>query len=192
MPETLSAQVLRLLARANTWTGRQTFTSQVMPDTLIATPTNAQVKLLPTTPFDLVPAPGVGYVLLPLQTTLLYKAGGVAYTNIHADAFLWAIIGGLHQSSFLGNDPTLTPAMTDLTSFLGSTGDKFRVLTYPFQDDRGAVNDWGIMSGTSTLSALENQPLQLKIDNQAAGVLTGGGAGNTLIAITDYRILALP
>src|SRR3954471_2261010 len=52
----------------------------------IVTPTNAQIKALPTTPITLVAAQGANTLVLPKRTILVFKPGS-AYTNRDANGF---------------------------------------------------------------------------------------------------------
>jgi hypothetical protein len=168
---------------------------------------NAAILTLPTTPINLIAAPGAGFWLNPLR--VLIKAAIVgAYTNVNADAYL-----NVHRADWTGDvfsylvqgdggdvDPT---GLIDLDKFLGTIGARFwNPLQYGagpgIAGSAGTAFDlgWGLMPDlagvtdetTYALTTVENQPLQLAMENQGAGILTGGHASNTLRYVVDYTI----
>ncbi len=157
--------------------------------------TDSQIKSLPTTPITLVSAPAAGSLIWPSRILLMFKAGASAYTNINADGFLFVVINTSAPlgflSSFLANESG-SPGLTMLSDFLGTAGNKIHQLTWPWQDDRGAASSWGLLSDTDTLSTMVAASLEIKIDNNGGGILTGGTGGNVLRVVTEYSIVAAP
>lgn len=154
--------------------------------------TDADIKALPTTPFEIVPAPGAGKAILPVRMTLFFKSGATAYTNIDPDLAEVAIEFGGEVSGLMGNDSSLGVPLTMVTAFFGSTGGLLKVFTWPYQDDRGAANQWGILTYEWAYADIENLPLLLSFNNNGAGDLTGGDAANEMVARTLYEEVELP
>lgn len=166
--------------------GQQVRTSIVFID-------NDAFKALPTTPVLIAPAPAAGQMLFPLWSLLMIGAGAVPYTNIDPDAFLDIIWTSVEAaSSFMVNDSGL--GITQVTDMLGAAGDTVHRFSYPFQDDRGAPNNWGLLLGNTAgaLDAHAAQGLQLAMSNGGLGDLTGGDSGNQIKIITFFLGVQLP
>jgi hypothetical protein len=110
----------------------------------IITLTDADIKALPTTPFELVPNPGANKVIVPKDYFLIMKAAA-SYTNISPTTPFLAIrfTGTANEASgYLGDDNTI-PAITQFTSlFAFGAGEVRYRLPFAYFDDRGAVDGW--------------------------------------------------
>jgi hypothetical protein len=148
--------------------------------------TDAQVKALPTTPITLVAAPGSGQRIVPLLIDLLGSFAGGAYTNIDTtDAALVAQLGGVDISSRVANNST--ESLTDLSSLLGTAAKTQATLVQWAPTD---VALGSVAHAVAAATTLINAALTLTVDNNGAGVLTGGNGANTLKATVFYSVVA--
>jgi hypothetical protein len=130
--------------------------------------TNAQIKTLPTTAVEIIPAPGANKAIVPL-IVLAYRSFGTAYTNIDADGTLTFGTTDVAQCPAIAN---VDGGATALTTFLGDT----------------AGMPLYLPSATGS-SAVENAACVLRSDNGEAGAFTGGAAGNSLQVTVLYTIV---
>lgn len=146
----------------------------------VITITDANVKLLPTTPYQLVAAPGANKILI-LQEASIYTDFTAAYGNINADSRMWVkYASGNVASGFIVNE---TAVYTQLTTLLTQNGaftaddSLFWHLQKPFRYD---LNDsWDAMNTNNIQAGLNvNKALQLTMDNNGSGVLNSGNSGN--------------
>lgn len=152
--------------------------------------TDAQFKALPTTPLQLVAAPGAGKMLVPIRAIIMYGSGGTGYTNINASlAGLFLAYTGAAPlaSSFLIDDPKLATPITDFSDMFASTGGFSWTFTWPYQNDRGSANNWGILGQLATYADEEDLPIMLVGENNGSGDWTGGNAGNSIIIRVLYE-----
>ena len=149
--------------------------------------TNAQIKALNATPITIIPAPGSGLRIGPfwVDARLMSSAGG--YTNIHADAYLRLVWSGTGDvSNYLRNDASSgSPAKTDLTDAFGNVNHVWDFVPYLLDDPN---QSWGNVAVPRTLHA--NESIDLSLENNGAGALTGGNAANTLVVTATYTVLA--
>jgi hypothetical protein len=160
----------------------------------IVSPTDAQIKSWPTgSGITLVGAPGSNKVIVPIWTMFAFKSGGTAYGNVNQNANISADVGGQDYSTYIVNNATVSPDITDVNSLMKTVGgDTFARIIYPYQDDRGyGVNAEGLLSYVGTLSSIINQPLVTHFENHGAGALTGGNASNAWRFITKYSVVDL-
>lgn len=146
--------------------------------------TDDQIKALPTTDVELVPAPGAGKVIYgangELGLMVISLGGpGAAYTNISSspkpDFVLYtgaARIFGLYAKYGVGS--------SRLSAFLQWGGPAVYATSY------GEVGANEIMQDTSAVADL---PLMLAIDNGALGDLTGGDPDNTMSVTVFYAVV---
>lgn len=152
--------------------------------------TNAQILALPTTSlsvpfgFELVPAQGVNRVIVPMQAIVEF-VWVADYTNIDGSAILMIDIGGAGLSfmSPARNNPDgfvsqiLAPGANALNTFQPLSVVPATGLTAP-QTQVPPAN-------------VVNLPVTLAVFNLAAGDLTGGDPGNSLIVTVFYNVVTL-
>lgn len=148
-----------------------------MPQTVVfsktVTLTDAQIKALPTTPFELVANPGAGKTVILLQSVFgrLNDTAGV-YTNADNSASSFLLVT---QGSDWSGDASLT--FTNLSDFVaGLTAGQLIPLP--------SFNNAGV-----GINAAIDKGLFVYADNNGLGNLTGGNAANTLIVTVLYVII---
>lgn len=160
---------------------------------LYTTLSNVNIKALPTTPITLVPMAGLGLLIVPVDVLLFFKSGSTAYSNIDPNASMGVQYAttNTHIGGIIANSSRID-AVGALTAFLASTGGLMQRLTFPFLDNRGAPQGLGLSGDSIGSDANTNCDLQLYINNQSAGALTGGNAANALMVLTTYRVVSVP
>jgi hypothetical protein len=168
------------------------------PRVTSVTLTNAQVIALPTTPVTLVAAPGANLrIKLVAPVTLIGNFGAGAYTNVNATyaTLQVQLASGDWLACVLANDNTLTVPLARLSDFLGANN-VCADLPVPYVDaiDNGNAagsGEWVQPDSSTALTDAGNALIQLAMDNNGSGVLTGGNAANTLIVRVYYVIESL-
>jgi hypothetical protein len=144
--------------------------------------TDAQIKALPTTPANLVAAPGAGKAILPLSGFALVKTPGyVGYANLDATS------PGFYVEWFEGgssSDPLMFGPRTQVQELIA--GD-WPAVIYPLEPVN-ATNDTKKTYGLDDAPGI-NAALRLRIPNAAAGNFTGGDAANSMIVTLLYVIV---
>lgn len=143
--------------------------------------TNAQIKALPSTPVDILPAPGVGfawYVLGGVVTVDTNVDATRKYTGISANAAL-ELTGSFYQTA-ISNDAGL--AITQVNDLLGAGAVSER--TWQLQPQTlnyaalAAAYANGYVAFENVKSTIENVAVQMTAFNAAD--FTGGNAANTM------------
>lgn len=140
---------------------------------------NTQIKALPTTAVDVVPAPGAGLVLVPVGISYEARFTGGAYTNVDTSP---SLITKLDTSSrwetgrgyFFPNASKWT--FRDLSSTIS----------------RGTMQSQAEKRLALDNASLANKSLKLSMVNASLGNLTGGHASNTLTVIVKYYVVESP
>jgi hypothetical protein len=149
--------------------------------------TDEQIRMLPTTPVEILPAPGVGKAIFPIRGLGVMRWGtpDAAYTNISAtDGYIFLKVGTL-QSGGVVTDGTIT-AMQD---FLGSDLQE-NFVDFPATSVYESTV-YGPVSGMhGALPALEDQPLMIEGWNDL-GPFEDGHADNTLTVTVYYVVVDL-
>lgn len=152
----------------------------------IVTLTDANIKALPTTDFQLVAAPGAGVRINLISADFYINTTAAVYTNINAASWASLRINSLDVSNYLGDSGA--PLGTRLADILNSA--LITQLTLSPRTVVDYVNGWGVLPAqTQGAGSFLNQPLMLHVDNAAAGNFTGGNAANSLIINTLYTLI---
>lgn len=152
--------------------------------------TDAEVKTLPTTQHEIIPAAGAGNIIFPFYS--IVRLQWVAdYTNIDAAAQLKFTVGGASNVLF----PFRQDIASSVSGILAGGGPDGSMGWTPavFQGSVAAAPGALLATGTSGYydSDLVNFPLVFTADNGAAGNFTGGDAGNSLRVQVIYIILSI-
>lgn len=143
--------------------------------------TDAQIKALPTTPVQVVAAPGVGKIIRPVLTTILLNNTGGAYTNV-VDASLVLRLGTTWVSGVMLMETALLA--TAQNSWV------FQIPALASGSGTFAGEFVTVLQG-NTLSGQENQTLNIKDDYAGGSDYTGGNAANTLKVTVYYVVVDL-
>jgi hypothetical protein len=131
--------------------------------------TNAQIKALPSTDVEIVPAPGTGKVIQYVSVRASIDASAGDYTNVHADAnFFLQYVGGT----------AFTLAAEDFWYHPGGPA-----LSGYFQSDES------VGPGLYNLSDYENRAIATNANNSGQGDFTGGNAANSLTITVWYGVM---
>jgi len=159
--------------------------------TAIVPLTNAQIIALPTTPVTVVAAPASGLRVKFLSATVVIDTTAGAYTNINTTLATIQIqtASANWLSRGLINDSTTSPALTQVSSFLGSTANLLIDLGSYTGIQSTTPKGWVIPWGADTVSGnYDAQAIQIAMDNNGSGVLTGGNAANTGTVTIYYAL----
>jgi hypothetical protein len=149
--------------------------------------TNAQVLALPTTPVQLVAAPGAGKVLIPFLA-VFYLDWTADYTNIDAHAVLKVGYSPTGSLTFLVAFVEI--ANSGVSGVLAEGASNYAVLG-PTAIANGASSFVVAVSGSNDEPGQTNVALLLAATNALAGNFTGGDPANTLQVSVYYNTLTL-
>lgn len=147
--------------------------------TATVTLTNAQILALPTTPIQVVAAPGVGNLLVVDSAVMALDATGGVYSDFDSfNVFLNYGSGGLKQASNLYDEANNGAFADDnAVNFIGI-----------FQPIDAGTNQAGWFGDATNVV---NVPITVWALNGAAGDLAGGDAANTLKVVMNYYTVAV-
>jgi hypothetical protein len=145
---------------------------------------NADIIALPSSEFEIIPAPGSGKVILPISAAIITHFSDGDYVA-DADGYLEWKVGG---NEVLGTIPNESNAgLTELDAFL--QGNRLWYLI-PQQKYIPALNT-GWDSTLFRINIPENGAMTVDIDNNGAGNLTGGNSANYMKVTVNYTIIDL-
>jgi hypothetical protein len=133
---------------------------------------DAEIKTLMTTGVTVVPAPGVGRVIVVEAVFMLIRKTAV-YTNVNAAADVWLEYTG-------GGILTVGPGTTN------------GHLVFDTDTTPQVVEQTVNIAAEGALTNYENLPIQIKAANAAAGAFTAGDINNRLGVAVLYKIIPLP
>lgn len=145
--------------------------------------TDAQIKALPTTFIEVVPAAGEGKMVLLHNALIRSNQTAGVYTNVDTNTNMFIAFS---DEAGGWQDHASNPFI-----FLSASSDRFAILSSPISAYTIAPNS-DIMPpyiAQSFTNSFNNVGLVLVIDN--AGDLTGGNAANTLEVTVFYSIVDL-
>lgn len=157
--------------------------TEVVVLSVTATLTDAEVKALPTTSRDVIPAPGAGKIIFPFGA--FYHVNWVAdYEGIGSDAQLQLRLNGIDVLVPVRQD--VVSSVSGLLAGGGPDGtNAFAVMAFLKK------NGFDLFAAISSLydSDISNQPLVLSASNSDNADFTGGNAGNSLKVTVLYTII---
>lgn len=148
--------------------------------------TDAQIKALPTTPIQILAAPGANKIICP-QSFWFRLIWAADYMNISPDCSLELRSGG-SQSLGLKVLENVVSGVTGLLAGGGPDGSNaFMVGQFQVSSIFAGVNGFAALSSLYDADIM-NLPLNIA-SNNADGNFTGGNAGNSLIVKVNYSII---
>lgn len=147
--------------------------------------TDAQIKALPTTPVQIVAAPGDGRVLIFHSAVLVSNwSDANKYTNIAGSGVRELAV---YYGAEFENASTKNPSVLN-AFFFGVPATMARLKPYSPSD-----TDLMVMSlvHVDAAESMYNQPFNLYCYNGASGNFTGGDAANTLKVTVFYTVFDL-
>lgn len=152
----------------------------------VVTLTDAQIKALPTTPVQIVPAPGVDQFLILLNAVLRANTAGGAYTNVSSDNFSYL------RFWYGANDFASLKTDRSFGGFdLASTLIDGRITLFPQMQLLSIASPLTFVGpDIYATSDVAGQPLVL-VGANTAGNFTGGNAANTMHVAVHYLVESL-
>jgi hypothetical protein len=143
--------------------------------------TNAQIKALPTTAVEILPAPGVGKCVFPLFA-MLHMHWAADYTNIDASAEM--LIKNGNQALLSSWSQTVASAVSSLLAGGGPDG------TWAWAVLIGNIASSVTFGASGPYdSDIANLPLLISATNGGAGDFTGGNVANELEVTVQYLLV---
>lgn len=160
--------------------------------------TDAQIKALPTTPVEIIPQPGSGKTIIPLNGVITFNIT-TGYTNLGWDGIGGIISLYLNIGSILAYTPIDTAGVNSSLAGVNNNSWWMNSGNNRVYENTDPDVVWGIyVAGQGKVfDAQNNTALVLYLDNYTAayetnlGNLTGGDSANTLKVTVYYTIIDL-
>jgi hypothetical protein len=149
--------------------------------------TNAQIKALPTTSIEVVPAPGAGKMLMFHSAHLLCDATAGVYTNIDGAGGYMSIryTGQGDISTLLVKDSGVGATAFSLGGLVEQAGNVRWATLTPYH--AGADASYGLIANGDAVQ--ENTGFSVRFRNYSNGDLTGGHADNYMRVTVNYSVI---
>lgn len=159
-----------------------------MSETIVLTSskifTDAQAKTLPTTPLSIIAAPGVNRIIVPQSALILSNLTSI-YTNIHINSVIYFKYTGTAQQVLIVGSEAAAGSVTSVLAVPINA-----VAIFPNRIFFTGVSTLDIDAAINQLDVI-NKGIELVIDNQGSGNLTGGNAANSLNVILCYAVVTI-
>ena len=149
--------------------------------------TDAQIKALPTTGVEVVPAPGAGQAIMPLFAVLVLDTSANYYDNIDAAASLQ--VGADRMNSLL--ESSGAGSAGSVSGFLQAGAPYYAILLPAQRTMAVAASPSGGMVGFSGSSDDIQDAIMVIASNGAAGNFTQGHASNVMSITVHYTVIDL-
>lgn len=137
---------------------------------------DAQIKALPTTPIQIVAAPGsAGKYIVVIKGSWKATTTSGAYTNINGTLAKLRLVYGANVTN-ASYEVADTGSPTEFTGLLGTAGVKITFL-----------HNWKELP--ENFSNIDNLAVSVSIDNNGSGNLTGGHSSNSLVVTFIYLVV---
>jgi hypothetical protein len=143
--------------------------------------TDAQIKTLPSTPVNLIAAPGLNKWISILQVILTSHFEGGAYSG-------WVDGDDIYTTTSTACYDLAAESVTNLTDFFGNTFGTSNLLVLRPWIQAFSTHGYGVTEQPGVASIYNNQPLQLLTFSSNPTSWTGGNPANTLKVKTIYTL----